>query len=63
MSKKTSGANKEYQKAFNKAIKIADLLGIQTTTQNEDGSQTVRKPKPVKNNTVEIGDLIKVIME
>lgn len=49
--------------AMTKAIKIADLLGISVTTKNKDGSETVRKPKPVARREIDMDTLINVIMK
>lgn len=54
--------SKEYKEALDKAIRIADLLGIETVTHNPDGSKTTRKPKKAKKE-ININDIIEVIME
>ncbi|MDX8045439.1 hypothetical protein SH601_05495 [Gracilibacillus sp. S3-1-1] len=54
--------SKEYKEAYDKALKIADMLGISTVTHNKDGSKTTRKPKKA-NKEVDISDIIEVILE
>lgn len=49
------------EEAYNKAIELADLLGIKTVTHNADGSKTIREPKRVKE--ININDMIEIIMK
>lgn len=51
------------KEAYDKALQIAGMLGINVVTQNKDGSKTIRQSKPVKNKEINIYDIMKVIME
>ncbi len=55
--------SRDFQIAHKKALKIADMLSITVVTPNDDGSKTIREPKPNTAGGVNINDIIEVILD
>ena len=55
--------SQDFQIAHKKALKIADMLNISVVTPNDDGSKTIREPKPNVTGEVNINDIIEVILD
>ncbi|GGB42432.1 hypothetical protein GCM10011409_20000 [Lentibacillus populi] len=51
------------KEAYEKALKIADMIGIKVISYNDDGSKWIKEPNPKDRNELDIEDIMAVIME